>query len=119
MTTEQHIEKAEHNELFAGQMNKGLPIGRDWAVTLLFYSAVHFVGAYFARKRAHFHSHRQRDSAIAREAALLAIYPDYRDLEDFSRKARYDRPVGYFTASEVQELTDALQRIKGAILGLL
>ena len=84
----QHLAQARHDyELY--QELKGRAQYLDWAVTALFYTALHLAEACLAE---HFQgggpkSHTQRDSAIYRH--LRPIYPEYDHLHTRSNWARY------------------------------
>ncbi len=116
-TSPQHRAKAENNEFFATDV--GEPFW-DWAVTGLFYSALHYVEAYLASLHPPFHppTHQIRDSLIHREPRLRPIYVDYRELQDESRDARYD-PAQAYTQNDVVRLVARLQRIKQTIIPYL
>src|SRR3954451_11236686 len=64
----------------------------DWAITVLFYTALHLVQAYFAEQAATAfdipQNHQQRITRVGLK--LLPIYRHYRALEDLSRRARYE-----------------------------
>ncbi len=73
-----------------------MPVERRWAVTLLFYTAVHLVKAHEVDTaptvgRAVSTNHGQRRNYIANY--LTPIYADYELLEQHSRDARYDLVV--------------------------
>lgn len=80
----------------------------------MFYTALHYVEAYLATKRIHSGSHPIRDSNINRDSVLRAIYPDYRDLKDESRTARYD--VVKFSEQDVKDMQKNLETIKKVIV---
>ena len=105
-----HAAKAVHDEKFVSTL--GDPYW-DWAVTGVFYAALHYVEAYLATKRIHSPSHPVRDSHINRDSVLRAIYPDYRDLKDESRTARYD--VIQFRSNDLARMQQLLATIKTAI----
>lgn len=83
----EHISKAERNEKFAGTVSKTAYL--DWAVTILFYAALHYVDAILAISGIHPDSHTQRGDAIGTNATLLRIRGEYRILETLSQNARY------------------------------
>ena len=58
-----------------------MPIAVDWAISMLFYSAVHYVGAYFAKHGLTYRMHQTRDNAVARDPNLSNVYGEYRELE--------------------------------------
>ncbi|MFZ0298040.1 MAG: hypothetical protein WAM13_06790 [Candidatus Sulfotelmatobacter sp.] len=105
-----HAAKAAHNETFVSSL--GDPYW-DWAVSGVFYTALHYVEAYLATKRIHSGSHPVRDSNINRDSVLRAIYPDYRELKDESRAARYD--VVPFTRDDLAKMQKNLDTIRGVI----
>lgn len=83
----------------------------DWAVTALFYAALHYVDMYFV---AHgppysFPAHSKRNQAIQNQ--LTPIWMDYRVLLDESRYARYDGAS--YTDQDVDDFRrNELERIK-------
>ena len=90
--------------------------GIEWAITASFYVAVHYVQAYFAPHNS-YTSHRQRDSAIQRDTKIQGIYMEYRELETYSRDARYDVPG--FGPSDLAIVKSGLARVKACIEPLL
>jgi hypothetical protein len=110
-TPEQHREKAEHDEFFIAHL--GEPFW-DWAITGLFYSALHYVEVHLARQTPPIHpeTHRIRDSHVNR--LMGGIYVDYRELEEQSRDARYDA-AQQFTQQDFVRLQGHLARIKAAV----
>ena len=116
-TSAQHRTKAENNEFFADELDNPF---WDWAVTGKFYAAVQYVEAYLAKKAPAVHSpsHEFRDNQIQRDAALRPIYPDYRELKNESRDARYDASLT-FAQADVARLEQNLDNIKKVILPLL
>jgi hypothetical protein len=63
----------------------------EWSITILFYRAVHFVEAAFARDGVHYQTHRRRTAAVERDLPVIA--GAYLDLLDLSRLARYAEPT--------------------------
>jgi HEPN domain-containing protein len=66
----------------------------DWAVTCLFYAAVHYVNAFLRRSnqpipRRH-GGHQGRLNIVQQDRSLREIYKSYRHLDDESRDARYE-----------------------------
>lgn len=82
----QHIDKAKYNEQFFEDVKHDYP---DWAITGLFYSAIHLVDAFLSRKSIAAGSHEMRFSYIRQLKELKIIYEDYRSLYDYSINARY------------------------------
>jgi hypothetical protein len=76
----------------------------QWAVTVTFYSALHALGAYLLTRGIQVTSHRARDRVISNpvNGVPANIYRAYRDLEDYSRDARYD--LLPFASQEVRDL---------------
>lgn len=83
----EHISKAEHNEKLADTIGKTAYL--DWAVTIIFYAALHYADAILAVSAVHPETHRERNNAIGTNATLLKIRAEYRILETLSRNARY------------------------------
>ncbi len=88
-TVEQHINQARFNEELAEYLD-GSPYP-DWRATALFYAAVHYIQAYFESRNPplRFGKHSARETAIQGDKHISAIWDDYRDLKDWSRKTRY------------------------------
>jgi hypothetical protein len=83
-----HLDQAAHNEAFFTAIDLG--VYSDWAVTALFYSALHYVDAYLAQEGyADPGDHDVRDDLMKRFATTRAIWQHYRRLKSFSRSARY------------------------------
>jgi hypothetical protein len=116
-THPEHISQAERNERLAQSLKRGQD--RDWAVTAIFYAAVHHIEAYFdAVHGLHYTSHGRRDQAMIDESDLDAIYEDYRALEEVSKKTRYSCKV--YSAEEIDKVFfPLLQKIKTHIASYL
>jgi len=94
-----HLLKAERNEGFALSLPLDWQPRIDWALIALFYSAMHYVEAYFANRNTHIRSHTARDNAIGRDPNLRKIFAEYQDLKFYGYNARYEPPQ--FTAEDV------------------
>ena len=94
----EYLQKAAHNLEFAQYVRKNRKDCLDWAATSLFYAAVHYVNAYFAKHgtpipRRHTNPDPKspgRMNIVQQDPNLSAIYPHYRHLDDESRDARYE-----------------------------
>ena len=86
-----HREQAEHNLRMYDSMDRSAY--SDWAATVLFYAALHYVDAFLARKL-HYHprGHADRDKLLHTVHALKKIRVEYRELKDCSHNARYSPP---------------------------
>ena len=74
----------------------------DWAVTALFYAALHLADACMD-PTVHPNSHADRNSFFPRFHELRNVFRHYRQLQDDSRDARYNPPTN-FDATTVREL---------------
>ncbi len=96
-STKFHIDKAERNEQFFQSNNLRTSSFNEWGVTVLFYSAMHYVDAVLAQETAlplHYHhpkKHPYRNTGVAKSLTLASVYNDYRALHDRSIDARYNR----------------------------
>ena len=99
--TRVHLDQARHNEAFFSEMS--LDLYGDWAVTVLFYSALHYIDAYLA-KMGHIDpgSHDVRDGLVSRFPETRAVARQYFRLKNFSSSARYYG--AHFTRSEANSL---------------
>jgi hypothetical protein len=112
-----HLDKAGGNERFAQALDLGASPNVDWAITALFYAALHYVEAYFATTNWHSVDHRARDSAIQRDNKLKVIFDDYSELKNYSINARYF--IAGFKPTDVKTLEPHLQNIKTHIVSLI
>ena len=85
-TVKEHIRKAEYNEKFFDDIRDNYP---DWAITGLFYSALHYVDAYLKSKQISVEDHKTRSWFINTTKQLKSIYSEYRAMYDYSVNARY------------------------------
>jgi hypothetical protein len=85
-----HIEQAKSNEQISDFLSD--TAYQDWRATCLFYAALHYIQAYFVeyRKVKAVHNHLERDRLIQSDIRIRAIWPDYRNLKDWSTRTRYD-----------------------------
>jgi len=94
-TTEQHLAQARRNEAFLGTFDLADPRYLDWAVTVIFYAALHYLRALMSKHRyTNISRYGDMDMAFERLTVLKRnpqIYDAYRDLKDDSRSARYDK----------------------------
>jgi len=112
-TTQQHIERAQDNEVFAGSIKLSGPNDFAWRVTVTFYAAVHYVQAYLSSYGKYPIVHSARDSAVQRDRHLKKIYQDYRDLKDKSRDARYECSV--MDQRDADDMDECLASVKAII----
>ena len=114
-----HRAQAQHNEAFLGSLDLRTTPYLDWAVTIIFYAALHYLRALFAHNLiTNIARYGDMDKAFDRLALLKRnpnVYNDYRQLKDDSRDARYNmwRP----TTADVHEFRDGeLRRIRDFVL---
>ncbi len=90
-----HITKAERNENFYKNSSLASSKFNDWAATVLFYAAMHYVDAVLAQDSTlppYFRnpeSHPQRAKAIARCSKTVGIHIRYKTLMERGWEARY------------------------------
>jgi hypothetical protein len=115
LTRDEHLAKSRQNENFVASLDTSSTVGVEWAITIKFYAALHFVQAYFASRGGHTPStHGSRASAIERDIHISGAYEDYRELEDLSRTARYDYSnlhIGHITSAD--ECLTAVKAVVG------
>ena len=104
---DEHLAKADHGATVAASL-MAEPASVEWAITVLFYRAVHVVEAWFALSGIHHQSHQARTRAVDRQ--LPEIAADYGDLLEASRTARYERD-GIRRQHDHARMSDALRRI--------
>ena len=105
-----HSRQAKHNKAFLTEFNLVQTAYSDWAVTVMFYTALHLIEAYLATKGLHPADHGVRDNYLTRMTALKPIYRPYRELRHYSEKARYRG--ARFTTDDISTLSDGLNTIE-------
>jgi hypothetical protein len=99
-TEAEHFEQFEHNARIAKRMADSADF--DWAVTVLFYAALHLVQVYIVRKGVRVENHWERDRYILASAELRPILDSYRALRVHSENTRYK--CRKFLQSEFDEI---------------
>jgi hypothetical protein len=117
-TKDQHIKKAERNEVFAeflATKTKYL----DWAVTVLFYAALHYIDAILAVSLADPEDHKERKAQMAVNDTTRRVYREYRLIETVSWNSRYfAMPIEAEDWNKVKPEFDALRGHIRSRLGL-
>lgn len=106
-----HLSVARDNELLASHLNMDSGAARGWAATISFYSALHYVEAFFSKSGKHSADHRTRDSNLYRYPETMKIYDEFCELKSISTSARY---FGQYP-SKIEysiEVTPAFQAVK-------
>lgn len=101
-TIRQHYNKALYNEKFFDYSKHDYP---DWAITGIFYSAVHLIEAFLASKGIHVEDHKERARHIALLKELKPLFQYYRALYDYSVNARYK-----LYSFSVESISDSYER---------
>ena len=114
---EQHLARADENEKLALGLSRQHGFCVDWAITMLFYSGLHWIDAYLAGKNFHPANHEIRDDEVEKNGSLSDIFRDYRRLKDLSRAARYEIPN--FGEDKLAIAMGRLSNIKRHITGVL
>lgn len=90
----------------------------DWVSIGSFYSALHFVEAYFAQCGLHFEHHEERNQYVS--TLLSEISSDYLRLYDYSVSSRYCSIQEQPTPADARELaTTQLQNTEDHVMSLL
>jgi hypothetical protein len=113
LTKAQHLQKAEENERFAATLDTNSPVGVEWAITIKFYVALHYIRAYLASIGQNYFRQESRGDAIQRDSKICNAYDDYRELYDIARDARYD--FCNLTKGHLKFADDCLNEIKAVI----
>ncbi|MBM3252908.1 MAG: hypothetical protein FJZ16_01485 [Candidatus Omnitrophica bacterium] len=113
-----HIEKAQHNEKFYLSFDAEKTDYKDWVVVGIFYSALHYIDAYFALRNKHPFAHGMRDDWVKDDSHLSQIWPEYRDLKEYRQKASYK--VYAFSTQEIKnDIIPLLRSIKNYLQKLI
>ena len=85
---EEHLAQAARNEALAQQL---VAMGEaGWAITGLFYAALHLIQAYLVQVGPAPVNHQKRAVSIAATVELARVVDPYRLLKALSENARYD-----------------------------
>lgn len=86
---DEHRLRSRRNEEFAASLDISDPINENWAVVALFYSALHYVEAYFVRFGGGCVEHKQRNERFKADVGIRYAYENYKYLQTLSHTARY------------------------------
>jgi hypothetical protein len=114
-TRDEHINRAEENEQMAKAMDLSKGVNVGWAITIIYYSALHYVDAYLEVQSIRPPNHEERDARV--NSKLKDIYNEYRYLKHKSREARYS--IANYTKENFYSACPKLSKIKTYILGRL
>ncbi|MGI8960763.1 MAG: hypothetical protein ACR2IV_13560 [Bryobacteraceae bacterium] len=117
---QEHLDKSKAAEKLALSFNLSDPGAIDWAITLLFYSALHQVEAYFAIHGIHHGGHGGtggRDSSVANDSNTGPISKVYVRMKTHSINARYN--YMNYTPMRVERMKADLDIIKTHVAPLL
>lgn len=112
-----HLDWAERNEQFAKSLDLSDCVSVNWAITAVFYAALHYVDAFFAARSDKPFFHTQRGSKIRDTPELALIWSDYRRLKDISREARYN--LAPYTQVEFENALKRLEKVRSQVFGYL
>jgi hypothetical protein len=116
-TASDHVGKADENKKFGLGMNATHPTSAGWALTALFYSALHYTEAYFFNSSVSLQNHVKRNNAIKFDPKLKIIFPHYKYLFDYSFNARYR--LNRYGKADVDKAKPSLDAVERHIKGLL
>jgi hypothetical protein len=88
-TIDEHLDQFQHNDV-ASQVLARAGDNWDWAVTAMFYAALHLCQAYLIRAGLEANSHGSRDRQMLASPQLRPILDQYRALRNDSQEARYE-----------------------------
>lgn len=117
---QEHLDKSDAIEKLAASLDFNAPGAIDWAITMLFYSALHQVEAYFATKGIHHGGHggtTGRDNSVSNDPGTAPISKVYLRMKTHSINARYNAML--YTAAKVRTMSTDLQTVKVHVATLL
>ena len=103
-TRDEHLAQAAHNELVAEALVAASHY--DWAVTALFYAALHLIQAWLSQSQNPPGNHAARERVMSNSAELRGVLDSYNALRARSESARYDRHR--FSAQEYADIRQTL-----------
>lgn len=110
-----HKKQYEHNKKLLQSQDFQDEENCDWAVTIVFYSAMHLLEEFFANKGIHNKSHQTRNQFVASEAFLKnnQIAAKYNLLYNQSIRSRYG--CTKITSEDLQLVKDTLLFIENKL----
>ncbi len=111
---EEHLDIAIRNEKLADALASNF---KDWAVTVYFYSALHYAHAVLAVYGQHPQSHDATGPLVRKNPVLRKIWAEYRSLQTASRNARYY--VTKITPTHLLDVQNDFNTLKAYIRGEL
>jgi hypothetical protein len=116
-TVDEHLDQFEHNLEVARRL-AGTDDNWDWALTALFYAALHLCQAYMSRQGLQADSHRKRERQMLASSELQPVLNHYKALRNDSEEARYD--CRQFSRSEFESIRDGtFSTVSGHLRSLL
>jgi uncharacterized protein (UPF0332 family) len=112
---EEHLETALHNEKLADTL--AATAFPDWAVTVYFYSALHYAHAVLAVYGQHPQSHDTTAPLVRTNLVLKRVWTEYRSLQTASRNARYY--CTKITPEHLQQVLMDFNSLKSYVCGQL
>jgi len=114
-SSKDHWEQARGNEGFYEEIGADQSRTPDWAITVLFYAALHYAKAAFVHQGVTPGNHTELKATMRQR--FRSIAPVYESLEDASRRARYDceRPQRDDLQRAKQHLSDISGEIAKAV----
>lgn len=118
-----HLKQAKHNEQLAHELAQPPIRYRDWVIIVLFYSAVHYVEAYFDRLGLHSNNHCEREEYIKRYLTTdYRFRANYKKLSENAWIARYlhqdvnsnanNIAHDYYSDQDIETFIKTLEEIK-------
>jgi hypothetical protein len=124
-TADEHRAQAAENLAFYNEIGGVASARKDWALTILFYAAVHEVAAFLADQKGAVigmgqkwpvTGHPDRITVLTKKVFWNRLATYYRNFYDWSRRTRYDCEIP--DEERVRKMEDLLQRIKDEIAAL-
>ena len=104
-TLDEHLANTARNEVLAERLAS---LDAGWAVTCLFYAALHLIEAYLSQTSAANKNHREREASVRHAVELNRIATSYTRLKKESENSRYK--CVEFSAASFRMLRDNMYR---------
>jgi hypothetical protein len=114
---QEHLYKAENNKKVADGLKRTGPTAIGWAITILFYSALHYIEAFNAKIGSHFTKHPALCRYIEMSKDLSPISDQYNELKALSWNARYT--AKRYDERHLKEAIESHEAVETHILNLL
>ncbi|MBI6040211.1 hypothetical protein [Clostridium perfringens] len=107
---ESHLRQYRKNKNLANSDLLASKIYRDWKVTVIFYATMHLMDSTYSDIYPKHNTHEKRKNFIGRTLPYKNVIDEYTELENLSRRSRYDCiPIEMEEVKQAEELMECIE----------